>query len=167
MQQLCSHCQCRDYCWLLTPTWQSGGTAEVPDSLKDTVIGGQTQKLFIIGGKPPILMQLRTSEGQEMPLLGGFGCLYGIRELALQHYDLNQSEHSVLTNESAPLCNLACLVSAGSRARINIFISHFSHIFSYQTRSCKLAGHDAIKIILSQQSFRTRGSLANILEARV
>ena len=131
------------------------------------MIGGQTQLLFIIGGKPPILMQLRTSEGQEMPLLGGFGCLYGIRELALYHYDLNQSEHSVLTNESAPLCNLACLVSAGSRARINIFISHFSHIFSYQTRSCKLAGHDAIKIILSQQSFRTRGSLANILEARV
>ena len=100
-----------------------------------------------------------------MPLVGGFGFLYGIRELALQHYDLNQSEHSVLTNESAPLCNLACLVSAGSRARINIFISHFSHIFSYQIRSCKLARHDAIKIILSQQSFKTLGS-ANILEGR-
>ena len=36
---------------------------------------------------------------QEMPLVGGFGCLelvlYGIRELAEQHYDLNQPEHSV------------------------------------------------------------------------
>ena len=42
-----------------------------------------------------------------MPLVGDFECLtlclYGIRELAKQHYDLNQSEHSVSTNESAPL----------------------------------------------------------------
>ena len=36
---------------------------------------------------------------QEMPLVGGFVCLelclYGIKELAEQHFDLNQSEHSV------------------------------------------------------------------------
>ena len=38
----------------------------------------------------------------------------------------------------------------------NIFIWDFSHIFSYQSRSCKLAGHEPIKIILSQQSFKTR-----------
>ena len=47
-----------------------------------------------------------------MPLGGVFGCLelvlYGRRELAQQHHDLNQSEHSIstdLTNESAPLCS--------------------------------------------------------------
>ena len=44
-----------------------------------------------------------------MPLVGGFGCLELVldgSELVKQHYDLNQSEHSVSmisTNESAPL----------------------------------------------------------------
>ena len=36
--------------------------------------------------KPPVFIPLRTSERQEMPLVGAFGCLelclYGIRELA-------------------------------------------------------------------------------------
>ena len=48
------------------------------------------------------LMQQRTSRGQEMLLVGGFGCLelglYGIRVLAEEHYDQDP------TNESkAPL----------------------------------------------------------------
>ena len=43
-----------------------------------------------------------------MPLVGGFGCLklclYGIRELAKQIYDFNQSQHCIsmiTTNESS------------------------------------------------------------------
>ena len=39
---------------------------------------------------------------QEISLVGDFGCLelclYGIRELEMQHHDLNQSEHSIWTD---------------------------------------------------------------------
>ena len=43
------------------------------------------REIGISAWKPPILMPWRRSERQEMPLVGGFGCLglclYGIREL--------------------------------------------------------------------------------------
>ena len=51
-----------------------------------------------------------------MPLVGGISCLelclYGIRELAKQQYDLNQSEHSISmisTSESVPFCSLSLM----------------------------------------------------------
>ena len=48
-----------------------------------------------------------------MPLVGGLGCLelvlYGVKELVKQHHDPNQSEHSISTNESAPLFPVAGL----------------------------------------------------------
>ena len=62
----------------------------VRDSHKDTLVGVHAQKESVIAGfiilltsasikdpfpawKPPVLMPKRTSEGQEIPLVGGFG----------------------------------------------------------------------------------------------
>ena len=53
-------------------------------------------------------MPKRHNERQEMPLVGNFRCLqlcrYGMRELAYHHDDLNQSEHSISTNERWAWC---------------------------------------------------------------
>ena len=76
--------------------------------------------------KLPILMPYRTSERQEMPLVGGFGCLelvlYDMRELAQQHYEpliLLQSEIISLLLFS-PLLTSNILAPAGGQQRGDI-----------------------------------------------